>query len=116
VALRLPERDAVDSGSPDTLIVLWCGMSSAEVKIQAILARPLKIAGRVVLGPRLVGKQYTRIIALANGAGRLEIYDSAAGGWCAAPDSCSFALLWSAAPCTDLRDMPPIQLEAKQRR
>jgi hypothetical protein len=90
-------------------------MTSAQVKMHAIVARPLKVAGRVVLGPRLVGKQYTRIIALANGAGRLEIYDDAAGAWCAAPDSC-FALLWSAAPCTDLRHTPPIELEERQRR
>ena len=91
-------------------------MTPTQVKIQAILARPLKVAGRVVLGPRLVGQQYTRIIALANGAGRLEIYDNAAGAWCAAPDSCSFALLWSAAPCTELRHTPPIQLKLRQRR
>jgi hypothetical protein len=66
--------------------------------MQATIARPLKIAGRVVLGPRLVGKQYARIIALANGAGRIEIYDSAAEAWRPAPDTCSFALLWSAVP------------------
>ena len=91
-------------------------MNSGQVKVHATLARPLKVAGRVVLGPRLVGKQYTRITALANGAGRLEIYDSASGAWCAAPDSCSFALLWSAAPCTDLRHAPPIELKQRQRR
>lgn len=64
----------------------------------ATIAKPLKIAGRVVLGPRLVGMHYARIIALANGAGRIEIYDSATDRWCPAPDTCSFTLLWSAAP------------------
>ena len=67
-------------------------------QVKTIIARPLKIAGRVVLGPRLVGKQYARIVALANGAGRIEIYDSAAEAWRPAPDTCSFTLLWSAAP------------------
>jgi hypothetical protein len=66
--------------------------------MQATIARPLKIAGRVVLGPRLVGEQYARIIALANGAGRIEIYDGVAEAWCPAPDTCSFTMLWSAAP------------------
>ena len=111
-------RTTFISGAAGTgaLFVLRCGMNSAQVKMQAILASPRKVTGRVVLGPRLVGKQYARIIALANGAGRLEIYDRAADAWCAAPDSCSFALLWSAAPCTDLLDTPPIQLKARQRR
>ena len=65
--------------------------------MQATLARPLKTAGRVVLGPRMVGKQYARIIALADGSGRIEIYDKGAGHWRAAQESCGFHDLWSAA-------------------
>jgi hypothetical protein len=72
-------------------------MNSGRVKIQATIARPIKIAGRVVLGPRLVGQRYARIIALANGAGLIEIYDTAAGVWRAAPESCDFGSVWRAA-------------------
>ena len=65
--------------------------------MQVIIAKPIKTAGRVVLGPRLVGEQYARIVALADGSGRIEIYDKAAGLWCAALESCGFGELWSAA-------------------
>ena len=65
--------------------------------MQVTLAKPVKIAGRVVLGPRLVGKKYARIVALADGSGRIEVYDSAVGQWGAALESCCFGELWSAA-------------------
>ena len=39
--------------------------------MQATLTKPLKTAGRIVLGPRMVGKQYARIVALADGSGRI---------------------------------------------
>jgi hypothetical protein len=63
----------------------------------ATIARPVRIAGRVVLGPRLVGKKYARIVALADGSGRIEVYDNTTGQWSAALESCCFAELWSAA-------------------
>ena len=65
--------------------------------MQVTIAKPDKIAGRVVLGPRLVGKKYARIVALADGSGRIEVYDNAAGQWSAALESCGFGELWSAA-------------------
>lgn len=65
--------------------------------MQAIIAKPVKTAGRVVLGPRFVGQHYARIVAVADGSGRIEIYDKAAGAWCAALESCGFGELWSAA-------------------
>ena len=40
--------------------------------MQITIAKPVKTVGRVVLGPRLVGKQYARIVALADGSGRLR--------------------------------------------
>ena len=65
--------------------------------MQVTIAKPVKTAGRVVLGPRLVGQYYARIVAAADGSGRIEIYDKAAGSWCAALESCGFGELWSAA-------------------
>ena len=67
------------------------------MQIQSTIAKPMKTAGRVVLGPRLVGKHYARIVAAADGSGRIEVYDKAAGGWSAATESCGFAELWTAA-------------------
>jgi hypothetical protein len=65
--------------------------------MQATIARPVKTAGRVVLGPRLVGTSYARIVALADGSGRIEVYDKSAKSWSAADDSCGFIELWRAA-------------------
>ena len=76
--------------------------------MQATLTKPLKTAGRIVLGPRMVGKQYARIVALADGSGRIEIYDKGAGHWRAALESCGFGELWSAAalPLTSSTQAP----------
>jgi hypothetical protein len=60
------------------------------------LARPDKTVGRVVLGPRLVGTDYVRIVARADGSGRLEQYDRKSSSWRDAPESCTFTDLWSA--------------------
>ena len=52
-----------------------------------------------MLGPRLVGTQYARIVALADGSGRIEVYDKLARAWgapAADADSCGFCDLWSA--------------------
>ena len=50
-----------------------------------------------MLGPRLVGTQYARIVALADGSGRIEVWDKLAGAWSPpAADSCGFCDLWSA--------------------
>lgn len=64
--------------------------------MQMTIARPIKTTGRVVLGPRLVGKQYARIVALADGSGRIEVYDKIARSWLA-DEACGFCELWSAA-------------------
>ena len=66
--------------------------------MRSTIARPIKTTGRVVLGPRLVGKQYARIVALVDGSGLIEVYDGSTGTWGAAGDSCDFGALWSANP------------------
>jgi hypothetical protein len=81
--------------------VKWCdraaGIERQEGHVQVTIAKPIKTAGRVVLGPRLVGQQYARIVSVADGSGRIEVFDKAAGLWCAALESCGFCELWSAA-------------------
>ena len=59
-------------------------------------AKPDKRAGRVVLGPRLVGKRYARIVALADGSGQIEIFDADTERWTPALESCAFSDVWSA--------------------
>ena len=65
------------------------------------LARPDKTVGRVILGPRLVGKDYVRIVARADGSGRIELYDRKTGSWLDALESCTFSDVWSAPASPD---------------
>jgi hypothetical protein len=63
-----------------------------------VLATPSKTVGRVVLGPRRVGRQYARIVAHRDGSGRIELFDSDTGLWSDALERCTFAEIWSAPP------------------
>lgn len=60
------------------------------------VARPDKTRGRVVLGPRLLGKEYVRIVARADGSGHIEMYDKHTHSWRDAPEHCTFSDVWSA--------------------
>ena len=60
------------------------------------IASPSKITGRIVLGPRRVGMHYARIVARADGSGRIELYDRQSGAWHEAVEECSFSEIWSA--------------------
>ena len=46
--------------------------------MRSTLMQPVRTLGRIVIGPRQVRNGYARIVAAANGAGRIELYD--AGG------------------------------------
>jgi hypothetical protein len=65
------------------------------------LARPIKKAGRVVVGPRQVQKGYARIVACEDGSGRIELYDPATRLWVDASNECTFSELWSAPPVSE---------------
>lgn len=71
--------------------------------MQATMAHPNKSTGRVVLGPRQVRNGYARIVAIADGSGRIEIFDAKLGTWCDGGGECSFDELWSASPVFDSR-------------
>jgi hypothetical protein len=68
-----------------------------------MLARPNKTVGRVVLGPRLVGKDYVRIVARADGSGHMERYDRNTASWRDALESCTFTDLWAAPALVDVQ-------------
>ena len=73
------------------------------------LARPNKTTGRVVLGPRLVDSEYVRIVALADGGGRVEIYDKEIGTWGDASERYTFSDVWGASVVTEARHLASLQ-------
>ena len=68
-----------------------------------VIAHPSKVVGRIVLGPRQVGNVFARIVAKADGSGRIELFDQKSGAWCEASGGCTFSEIWSAAPVFDAR-------------
>jgi hypothetical protein len=75
----------------------------ASLLKKVILARPDKSVGRIVLGPRPVKNGYARIVATADGCGRIEVFDAAGGVWQDALGTCTFDELWRAAAIFDMR-------------
>lgn len=71
--------------------------------MRTTLMQPVRIIGRIVLGPRQVRNGYARIVAAPNGAGRIELYDAGSGAWTDAHDTCSFDEVWSAPAVFDAR-------------
>lgn len=65
------------------------------------VAHPLKIVGRVVLGPRRIHNGYARIVATSNGSGRIELFDTKSCSWSDASGLCGFCEVWSGAPILD---------------
>lgn len=70
------------------------------------IARPDKTVGRIVLGPRLLGTDYVRIVARADGSGQIQRYDKSTGSWGDAPEGCTFSALWSAPAMVDAKHLP----------
>jgi hypothetical protein len=70
-----------------------------------LLAHPNKAVGRVVLGPRLVGTVYVRIVAGADGSGHIQLYDRQTASWRDASGQCTFSDVWAAPIAVDPRDL-----------
>ncbi|MDH5534095.1 MAG: hypothetical protein OEZ08_00795 [Betaproteobacteria bacterium] len=58
-------------------------------------AREVK-AGRVLIGPKKLGAGYARIVSERDGSGRIESFNLVSKKWFQAPDSVTFADVWSA--------------------
>jgi hypothetical protein len=71
--------------------------------VRTTLMQPVRTLGRIVVGPRQVRNGYARIVAAANGAGRIELYDVGSGAWTDAHDSCTFDEVWSGPAVFDAR-------------
>ena len=67
------------------------------------LMQPVRTLGRIVVGPRQVRNGFARIVAAANGAGRIELYDASAGAWADANDTCTFDEVWNGPAVFDAR-------------
>ena len=57
---------------------------------------PVAMAGRVIVGPSKVRRNYFRIVSERGGSGRIEKFDLVSGTWLAAPESVTFNDVWSA--------------------
>jgi len=55
-----------------------------------------KTAGRVLIGPKKLGRGYVRIVANRDGSGRIESFNSVSRIWVSAPESITFSDVWSA--------------------
>jgi hypothetical protein len=53
-------------------------------------------AGRVLVGPKKLGAGYARIVSERDGSGRIESFNLVSKKWLQAPDSVTFADVWSA--------------------
>ena len=54
------------------------------------------VAGRVLIGPKLVRGVYARIISQKDGSGLIESFDPASRTWSMAPQSVTFSEIWRA--------------------
>ena len=60
------------------------------------------IAGKVVIGPKIVADGYYRIVSRRDRSGQIEKYDPQSRSWSLAPESVSFDQIWSAPPVSQL--------------
>lgn len=65
-----------------------------EVKTQ--LMHVENAVGRVLVGPKKLRGCYARIVSQRDGSGRIERFDHASRTWAEAPESVTFAEVWSA--------------------
>ena len=52
--------------------------------------------GRVLVGPKKLGRDFVRIVSQRNGSGLIECYDQSLRAWQPAPLAISFGEVWSA--------------------
>lgn len=71
--------------------------------MRTTLMQPVRTIGRIVVGPRQIRDGFARIVAAANGAGRIELYDAGSGSWMDAHDTYTFDEVWSAPAVFDAR-------------
>jgi hypothetical protein len=84
------------------------------VKIQVIRSR--YVPGRVLVGPKVIGDGYYRIVSQPDHSGRIEAYDPGFRSWSPAPEEITFSDLWGAPPATqwamDLAGVPATDVES----
>ncbi len=68
------------------------------MKAESRTMRVGHVPGRVLVGPKKLRSCYARIVSLKDGSGRIEKFDLASRTWSEAPESVTFAEVWSAPP------------------
>jgi hypothetical protein len=58
--------------------------------------------GKVVIGPRAIGRSFYRIVSLQDRSGRIETFDPQSRSWLAAPEEVTFTDVWKGEPVSQL--------------
>jgi hypothetical protein len=64
--------------------------------MKAQMMRVVTGPGRVLLGPKILGNSYARIVSQRDGSGLIERFDPRTRSWLPAPESITFSEIWSA--------------------
>jgi hypothetical protein len=64
--------------------------------IKAQMMRVVTGPGRVLVGPKMLGSSYARIVSQRDGSGLIERFDPRSRSWLPAPESVTFSDIWSA--------------------
>lgn len=60
------------------------------------------VPGKVVVGPRAIGRDYYRIVSQRDRSGRIEVFDRASRSWNPAPEDIAFIDVWRAPEAVQL--------------
>jgi len=71
-------------------------MPEEAQSVKAQLMHVENVVGRVLVGPKKLRGCYARIVSQRDGSGRIERFDHASRTWSEAPETVTFAEVWSA--------------------
>ena len=77
-------------------------MSGGAASMIAKRMQVEQTAGRVLIGPKRLGRGYVRIVANRDGSGRIESFDRVSKSWVPAAESITFSEVWSAPSTSSL--------------
>ena len=63
-------------------------------KMKKAVTGKVLVPGRVLIGPKEVGSGYARIVALKDGSGSIECFNTVTGKWSEAPTDMTFNDVW----------------------
>jgi hypothetical protein len=60
------------------------------------------VAGKVFVGPKIIGDSYYRVVSQPDRSGRIEVLDRQTRSWSPAPETVAFNDVWKAADVSQL--------------